>query len=373
MKKTFHYFLTLAAALNAGFASAQNPQEQPSRPPAPEGPRREGPRREGQPSRDERPAQRPFDSGRRDEARQPEGRDFPGGRSGDSMLRDRLRNAPPRPQTPQPYIGVITRPLDPALNAQIGLTPGLGLIVEDIVPDGPAAAAGVQPMDVIKQLNDQLVSTPGHLATLVRHFGKDSEVTLLVVRQGREQKIPLKIGERLMPEPAPFGDGGFGGMRMPAVMSEAFERRFGVMGRGGEGPARGPGNAQNRPAEPQPAAPEGQSFQNQISTTWNTATARVSLKDGNGEIEVRSDNGKRTLTAKNPKGETVFDGPIDTEEQRKFVPAEFRKMLEQVEVQSRADRPPGRVGAGARASAGTLAPAPEPDRPQPRRGEPEVQ
>ena len=252
------------------------------------------------------------------------------------MLRDRLKNAPPRPQTPQPYIGVVTRPLEPSLSAQLGITPGLGLVVEDIMPDGPAAKAGLQAMDVIKQLNDQLISNPDHLAALVRHFGKDADVTLLVLRKGAEQRIALKIGERLMAEPAPFrAVDMFGGMRAPGPGNQGFGRPGEGPRRNGEDPLRVPRNPPNGPDGPPPrpsddrfreGAPGGpprtESFQNETSTTRSSATARAMLKDANGEIELRSDNGKRTLTAKNPMGEKVFDGPIDTEEQRKTVPAE---------------------------------------------------
>ena len=67
----------------------------------------------------------------------------------------------------------------------------------------------------------------------------------------------------------------------------------------------------------------------------------------------------------NPKGETVFDGPIDTDEQRKAVPAGFGRMLEQVEMRARTIR-----------AAGGALPGPtpvEPGGPAPRRNQPEVQ
>ena len=301
------------------------------------------------------------------------------------MLRDRLKYAQAMPPLIlQPYLGVVTRALEPALSAQLGFTPGLGLIVEDLMPDGPAEKAGLQKMDVIKQLNDQLVSNPGHLAALVRHFGKDAEVTVLVLRKGQEQKIAVKIGEHLMPEPAPLRAEIFGGMPGGENTIE-FQRREEFQRRDG-----GPRDPQDRsqPRRPRPSddilrevgpggVPAVQVQRDQVSTTWNTSSAKVALKDQNGEIEVRSENGKRTLTAKNPKGDTVFDGPIDTEEQRKGVPAEFRKMLEQVEVRSRGERRPGspsQPGGEARGPNGAPAPQP-PDRERfkPRPGEPEVQ
>ena len=379
MKKPLHRFLIVATALSASIAFAQNPP----RPERPDG--------------SERPPQRPFDADRRDEPRGPEGRDFQDGPpprpDGERpMLRDRQKNGPaPLPQKPQPYLGVITRVLEPALSAQLGFTPGLGLSVEGIVPGGPAEKAGVQKMDVIKQINDQLVSNPGHLAALVRHFGKDTEVTVLVVRKGQEQKIAVKIGEHLQPDLAPFRPEIFGGTLEGGENMIEFKRRMENQRRGGgddrnrfpRDPQDGPESRQPRPSadilrEVGPGgAPEVQTRQDQVSTTWNTSGAKVSLKDQNGAIEVRSENGRRTLIAKNPKGDTVFDGPIDTEEQRKTVPAEFRKMLEQVEVRSRGDRrpvPAQQGGGDARASAGSFAPLPlEPGRFKPRQGEPEVQ
>jgi S1-C subfamily serine protease len=42
------------------------------------------------------------------------------------------------PNKPQPFLGVVTDPLEPALSAQLGLTNGLGLIVNHVLPDSPA-------------------------------------------------------------------------------------------------------------------------------------------------------------------------------------------------------------------------------------------
>ena len=358
MKKPLPLFLTIAVALSTSIVCAQDG------PPPADAPRREDDRR---PEGDRPPRPEDFD--------QPGGPGFPGERRDRPKPGDRLRDGlPPLPAKPQPYLGVATGPLDPALSAQLGFTPGIGLVVEEVFPDGPAAKAGVQPLDVLKQLNDQLVSNPAQLGALARHFGKDADVTLLVLRKGQEQKITVKIGERMMREPSPLRQGMMGGMGLPGMGRQQFERR------GENYPHRNDDDA-DRPREPRydgvglpprksadlfrevgpGGAPEVRTFQESASTTWNTANAKVSLKDATGEIEVRSENGKRSLTAKNAQGEPAFDGPIDTEEQRKSVPAEFRKMLEQVEAHSRADRRPG------------ARPPAETESPKPRRNPPEIQ
>ena len=92
-----------------------------------------------------------------------------------------------------------------------------------------------------------------------------------------------------------------------------------------------------------------------VATSWETIFADVLLKAGatmpldadheeravyviSGEIEITSNNGKRSLVAKNTKGETIFDGPIDTEEQRKALPEDLRKKIESIEVQTKVAR-----------------------------------
>ncbi len=280
------------------------------------------------------------------------------------MLRDRFPNGNvPAPNKPQPFLGVVTSAPDPTVSAQLGLAGGLGLVVEDLLPESPAAKGGVQPHDILKQINDQLLFNPSQLASLVQHYGKDAEVSVVVLRKGQEQKLTVKIGERVMPERRGFNGDFFGGAMSRLPRFDNLRRPMGEPNRDSENPPRDPGGRSRGPDEqpregrPDPrgargesadilrevgpnGAPEIRRSQDQTSTTWNTASARVMLKDEAGEMEVRSDDGKRVLTAKNAKGEVVFNGPIDTEEQRKGIPEEFRKKLEQIDIHSRAERRP---------------------------------
>ncbi len=274
----------------------------------------------------------------------------------------------------------MTAPVPPSLGAQIGLAEGFGVVVEEVVPDSPAAAAGVQRYDVLKLLNDQQLTDPNQLATLVRSAGKDKEVSLTVLRKGQEQKLTLKIGERMLPErrgsmlPSP-GEfvprldaarerGEDYGRRLQESM-RAFQERMREFQEKVEKWRKDPGNskmpevpsfqppgtpsAPNSPRPPEPprpgdllrevrpgGAPQVRVDQDGAVTTWNTAQARVVVKDENGEIEVRTEDGHRTVVAKNTAGETVFSGPVDTEDQRRALPEPVRKALEKIRVQSSA-------------------------------------
>jgi hypothetical protein len=112
---------------------------------------------------------------------------------------------------------------------------------------------------------------------------------------------------------------------------------------GGPGGPAAP-NAPRPPEPPRPGdllretrpggAPQVRVDQDGAVTTWNTAQARVVVKDEKGEVELRTEDGHRTVVAKDPSGETIFTGPVDTEEQRRALPEPVRKSLEKMRVES---------------------------------------
>lgn len=290
---------------------------------------------------------------------------------------------------PTPYLGVSTAGVDAALAAQLSLAEGFGLVVTHVVADGPAAAAGVQRFDILKSLDDQQLVSAEQLATLVRSRGKDSQVTLTVLRKGQEQKLTVKVGERMLPDQhtaphakMPLLD------RLPVVRQllrpapadvhqaqetvrraqeqmhrhvqqfqekmKAFQNRLQEWQKNpGSGPAPEPPKLDPPPPPPQPphppkphdilreavpgGAPQVSVTNDGSTTTWNTAHARIAIKDDTGSLEIVSDDGKRLLTARDKGGKVIFDGPIDTEEQRRSLPESVRNLLNKTDIRTSAD------------------------------------
>src|SRR5438046_443112 len=71
-------------------------------------------------------------------------------------------------KVPVTYLGVETSDVPRVVSEQLGLPKGFGLVVDYVVPDGPAAAAGVQQNDILRMLNDQILTEPGEISTLIR-------------------------------------------------------------------------------------------------------------------------------------------------------------------------------------------------------------
>jgi hypothetical protein len=291
----------------------------------------------------------------------------------------------PVPSKPTPYIGVITTPPPAVLSAQLGLAEGFGLVVSDILPDSPAAKAGVQRYDVLTKFNDQQLVDSGQFSILVRALKKGSEASLTLIRKAQEQKVTVTIDERPLPERRVFPfPGGFPGNDVRHMHGDAekagdpmqdniqrlkeWARNDGIrkyqeqMSNGPKNWIREPPQAQALPSPDgaPPIPPEdilrevrpGGVVQIRVlkpdgTVTYNMANARLVMKDDTGEIEMTTHDGKRALVARNAKGDTIFDGPIDTEEQRKALPEDIRKKLEMIEVQRKlAEAPQSSVEAG---------------------------
>ncbi len=74
------------------------------------------------------------------------------------------------------------------------------------------------------------------------------------------------------------------------------------------------------------------------SSTGNSSVSRV-VKDSNkGELHYKKSNGEASLKVVDPDGKVLFDGPINTKEQKAKVPAGMMKWLD--EVLSDKPRPP---------------------------------
>jgi len=108
----------------------------------------------------------------------------------------------------RPYLGVSYAPLKtfPAAARQqmgISIQGDNGVVVQQVYPGSPAAAAGLQVYDVILEANRQKISESDQLNELVQKSGVGSTMTLLVSRNGQNQILTATLKQR----PDTFGDG----------------------------------------------------------------------------------------------------------------------------------------------------------------------
>src|SRR5437868_14524862 len=112
------------------------------------------------------------------------------------------------PKVPMIFLGVESSPVPAVVSEQMGLPTGFGLVVDYVVPDSPAAVAGVQQNDILKMLNDQILLEPNQLRKLLQSFADGTTVTLTILRKGQEQKLTAKLTKKDVPKRNAFMEHG---------------------------------------------------------------------------------------------------------------------------------------------------------------------
>jgi len=282
------------------------------------------------------------------------------------------------PKVPVTYLGVETSDVPRVVSEQLGLAKGFGLVIDYVVPDGPAAAAGVQQNDILKMLNDQILTEPDQLSKLIRSFSEGTTVTLTVLRKGKEEKISVKLSKKEVPQERDFGPGrhrhnfNFNGMDFGEFgmndLQEEMNHLKEQLGNGEQGmihdavmtaqaeAQRVREEAQRRRDEAQRVRDQAQRIRDQamrardearraagninvtrsndggLSTTKiDIGKAQIVYSDDKGELRLEKVDGKKVLTAKDPQGLLLFSGPVETKEELDKVPAEVRQRYEKLQ------------------------------------------
>ena len=93
------------------------------------------------------------------------------------------------------WLGVVIQKLTPELKKVLNLKEDHGALVGDVSKGGPAEEAGVLRGDLIVQFGDSKITDYHMLPRVVASFKPGSKVTLVVIRNGKEKKFKVKLGD----------------------------------------------------------------------------------------------------------------------------------------------------------------------------------
>src|SRR5947208_7912351 len=252
------------------------------------------------------------------------------------------------PKVPAIFLGVETSQVPTVVSEQLGLSKGLGLVVEYVVPDSPSAAAGIQQNDILKMLNDQILIEPRQVRKLLQNFSEGTEVTLTILRKGQEKKITVKLTKKEVPQrrswipggkPEPhwdFDDVGDPGEQMQDLKKQLQEELGGAQhGVIREAVMKAREAARRAREDAGRAAREIRILSRDHgalrATKIDIGKAQIVFSDDKGEMKVETVDGKKLLTAKDPHGTLLFSGPVETKADLDKIPAEVRERYEKLQ------------------------------------------
>jgi len=188
-----------------------------------------------------------------------------------------------------PWAGLVTARAPAVLREQFRLERGAGLVVESVAPGSVAEHAGLKRHDVIVSVDGQLLLLPEQFTTLLEASGDDAPLECRVLRGGVEKAVSLRRGD--------VGTRAVAGILKPAESSLALV------------PRRASAS---------------------VATITRLPDGSLQQRDASFLVKLTG-GGEQRLVVKDARGRIVFNGSIDTPEQRSLVPPEVRERVEGLE------------------------------------------
>lgn len=212
-----------------------------------------------------------------------------------------------------PFLGVGTSQLAPAVRAQTTLGEDMGLSVDSVSPDSPAATAGLKPFDILARYDDQLLCAPQQLAALVKRTGTGNKAMLTVIRGGKEMPMEVTMGEHEVATTMTFTalsvDGPGTLLTAPLPRSAPPSPKLGIV-------------------LPQPAGMGPKPMIVVKPETRSSSRSSSSSSDDQGTVILTEADGVRTVVILDASGRQQYSGPLGAD--LESVPENLRDRVRRV-------------------------------------------
>ncbi len=101
-------------------------------------------------------------------------------------------------QVTRGWLGITIQDLKGQLAEYYGVSGKTGVLVASVVPGDPADQAGIQPKDIITEINGEKVTTSRDLTKLAANLGVGDTAKVMILRNGKSKTLEIQIGKRPM-------------------------------------------------------------------------------------------------------------------------------------------------------------------------------
>ena len=147
-----------------------------------------------------------------------------------NMARDIMTQLIARGRVVRGWLGVVIQDLTPELSASFGVKEDAGVLVADVMKDGPAEAAGLKPGDVILDFAGSPIKDVLDLQKRVAGVEPGRATPLVVMRDHKSVTLSVKIGEQPSDDAEEAGDDILGLSVEPLTPETARQNRLSARG-----------------------------------------------------------------------------------------------------------------------------------------------
>lgn len=251
----------------------------------------------------------------------------------------------PAPAAERAYLGVGASQLPDLLGEHLGLAPGLGVVVRSLDPAGPAAKAGLADNDVITKVAGRPVGSHEQLREAVAALKPGDGVDIDFIHRGEPKAVRVTLGGAPVDPGAVAGGAGLEPLDelmldgMPEEQAkrvrEAIEQNLKAFGGiGADGGIEGLlgdeiGKRMERMFEGM-AVPDAGADGGGALNLMSSSTIR--MLDEEGSVELKSQDGGKTVRVFGQDGQVQWEGPYDTPQDKEAAPPEVRERIERLNI-----------------------------------------
>lgn len=96
----------------------------------------------------------------------------------------------------RPWLGIYMRNVDEKIKAYLDLPLAEGVVITEVIKDGPAEKIGIKQYDLVKEVDGQKIKTSEDLQKLVAGKKPGDRIAFVVYRDGKNLNLGGKVGER---------------------------------------------------------------------------------------------------------------------------------------------------------------------------------
>lgn len=248
---------------------------------------------------------------------------------------------PTKPKDQAAFLGIVSGEVPDILTDHLGLKSGEGVIVRSLVPNGPAAQAGVAVNDVITKVSGKAVGSPAEVSNHIAGLKPGEKVSLDLIHKGKQLTLDATLGlrpaELAVAEPKALD-----ALSLQDLPEDLAKRvRDAIAGNIGALELENDADAGQVPQQLDQAMHDArkqlQDAQKHLHGHLNLnlgggkiqiqSGATFRMQDPQGSVEVKSNDGSKEITVRDPQGNVTWSGPWDTAQDQAAAPAEVQERV----------------------------------------------